>query len=301
MRKLISILTSISFCGAILLVLVGTGTVQVQAQKTAKPQAEDTTEPTVRTDLVVAPKLTADTLADIKRAGKLRVGVSRTVPWAFHSAYDNGKLMGFEIDLGRKMARDMGVEVEFFVEPFHLLIPDLIAGRFDVIMSGMSITPERAMRVNFSNPYATGKLMLASSVAKSKGMNTPEAFNKQDVTVGVIEGSTGAEVAARIFDKAKIRMFDDDSQMFHALVEGEITAAVQDSPRPEHVAKVFPGILEIPFKESLGTYPAAFAARRGDMDFINFLNSWISARKASGWLEARHKYWFEGNEWWESM
>lgn len=180
MRKIISILTSISFCGAILLVLVGTGTIQVQAQKAAKPQPEDKTEPTVRTDLVVAPKLTADTLADIKRAGKLRVGVSRTVPWAFHSAYDDGKLMGFEIDLGRKMARDLGVEVEFFVEPFHLLIPDLIAGRFDVIMSGMSITPERAMRVNFSNPYATSKLMLASSVAKSKGMNTPEAFNKQE-------------------------------------------------------------------------------------------------------------------------
>src|SRR5690606_17291795 len=175
MRKLISILTSISFCGAILLVLVGTGTVQVQAQKTAKPQAEDTTEPTVRTDLVVAPKLTADTLADIKRAGKLRVGVSRTVPWAFHSAYDNGKLMGFEIDLVRKMSPDLGVQVEFFVRPFHLLLPDPIARRFDVMMRGMSITPERAMRVNFSKPYATGKLMLASSVAKSKGMHTPEA------------------------------------------------------------------------------------------------------------------------------
>jgi polar amino acid transport system substrate-binding protein len=51
----------------------------------------------------------------------------------------------------------------------------------------------------------------------------------------------------------------------------------------------------------LATYPAAFAVRRGDPDFINFLNAWIQERTVNGYLESRRKHWFNSFNWWESL
>ena len=96
----------------------------------------------------VASRTTVDTLAELKKRGKLRVGVSMIVPWAMHDK--DGNLIGFEIDVAKKIARDLGVEVEFYPDEFRYLIPDLLDNRFDVIISNLSISTNRAMQVNFS-------------------------------------------------------------------------------------------------------------------------------------------------------
>ena len=64
-------------------------------------------------------------LARIQKSGKLRVGISEIMPWATHDK--DGKLMGFSVDVARKLARDMGVEVEFHPDAFKYLVPDLLA------------------------------------------------------------------------------------------------------------------------------------------------------------------------------
>jgi polar amino acid transport system substrate-binding protein len=53
----------------------------------------------------------------------------------------------------------------------------------------------------------------------------------------------------------------------------------------------------VPTVAPLGTFPAAFAVRRGDMDFVNYLNSWIAARRADKWISTRRKYWFKTTDW----
>jgi polar amino acid transport system substrate-binding protein len=66
----------------------------------------------------------------------------------------NGDMIGFEVDVASKVATDMGAKVEFFPTAWDGIIPALLARKFDVIISGMSITPKRALQVNFSIPYA---------------------------------------------------------------------------------------------------------------------------------------------------
>jgi hypothetical protein len=68
-------------------------------------------------------------------------------------------------------------------------------------------------------------------------------------------------------------------------------------PHPELVAKLFPATVVFPPMLPLSTFPAAFAVRRGDMDFVNFLNFWIGSRNAKGWLESRYAYWFKSMDW----
>ena len=90
-------------------------------------------------------------LASVKKRGVMRVGFSTFVPWAMQDK--DGEFVGFEIDVARRLAKDMGVQVQFEPTQWSGIIPALLSGKFDIIIGGMSIQPARALKVNFSNPY----------------------------------------------------------------------------------------------------------------------------------------------------
>jgi polar amino acid transport system substrate-binding protein len=251
--------------------------------------------PNTSKEIVVPDRSTVDLLAEIKKSGKLRVGVAEIVPWAMHDK--DGKLVGFEIDVARKLARDMGVEVEFHPDEFRYLIPDLEANRFDIIIAGFSIEARRALVVNFSEPYNVTDVTIATSKKMGGELKAMEDFNKKGVTIGVVEGMTSEDLAALEFPKASIQTYTEDSALFTDLVAGKLAAAVADSPRLEILGKLYPDAVAVPDVAPLGTFPAAFAVRRGDMDFVNYLNSWIAARKADKWISTRRKYWFKTTDW----
>jgi polar amino acid transport system substrate-binding protein len=243
----------------------------------------------------VAPRTSVDTLAEIKKNGKLRVGVSMIIPWAMHDK--DGNLIGFEVDVAKKMARDLGVDVEFYPDEFHYLVPDLLDNRFDLIISGFSMSTNRAMQVNFSAPYNYTDLSLAANRKLAGGFKELAEFNKSTVTIGVLDTSTAVDIASNAFPNAQLKTYAEDSDLFNDLLEDKIYAAVADSPRPQIVAKLFPEKVDVPSSKALATFPAAFAVRRGDMDFINYLNSWIEARTVNKWLERRRNYWFASMDW----
>ena len=83
--------------------------------------------------------------------GVLRVGFDTFVPWAMKDK--NGEYIGFEIDVARRLADDMDVQVEFVPTKWSGIIPALLTGKFDIIIGGMGIQPARNIKVNFSNPY----------------------------------------------------------------------------------------------------------------------------------------------------
>ena len=87
----------------------------------------------------------------IMKRGTLRVGMSTFVPWAMKDK--TGKLVGFEIDVATQLAEDMGVKVEFVPTKWAGIVPALLTGKFDVIIGGMSVRPDRNLKVNFSIPY----------------------------------------------------------------------------------------------------------------------------------------------------
>ena len=93
-----------------------------------------------------------DLLAEIKERGTLRIATEPTfVP--FESVDENDQLVGFDIDLARALAHDLGVEAEFVTVDWNSIIPTLISKKSDLIMSGMTITEERKRTVDYSDPY----------------------------------------------------------------------------------------------------------------------------------------------------
>lgn len=241
-------------------------------------------------------KLTRESaLEQVLKRRILRVGTSTFVPWAMKDK--TGKLIGFEIDVATRLARDMGVEAEFVPTRWAGIIPALLTGKFDVIIGGMGIRPDRNLKVNFSIPYDYTGMSLVAHKDLAAGFGGLEDFNEPNVLLAARLGSTAVAAAKRLMPKAQLRMFDDESQAYQELINGRVHAVVGSAPLPAFQALKYPAKLFLPLKGTFTREPIGFAVRKGDVDTLNYLNNWIRVVEAEGWLRERKRHWFETKDW----
>ena len=235
-------------------------------------------------------------LDEIVKRGTLRVGLSTFVPWAMLDR--NGELIGFEVDVARRLAEDLGVEAEFIQTKWSGIIPALLTGKFDIIIGGMSVTTERNISVNFSDAYEYSGQSIVANRDRTAGLSGLESFNSPEIVLAARTGSTSVAAIERFLPEAELRLFDDEPQGFQELLNGRVDAWVSSYPFPQIQAEKYPDKLYIPIKpEIFQEEPIAFAVRKGEHDFLNLLNNWITLKWADGFLDERYRYWFMGEEW----
>jgi len=242
-----------------------------------------------------ASKSSDSMVEQVMKNGVLRVGMSTFVPWAMKDK--TGKLMGFEIDVATRLAQDMGVKVEFIPTKWSGIIPALLTGKFDIIIGGMGILPERNLKVNFSDPYDYTGMSMAASTTMAKDFSGLEAFNRPEIIMSARLGSTGVAAIKKYLPKAQIRMFDDEAQAFQEAINGRVHGVVSSAPTPAFQVIKNPTKLFLPLKENFTKEPIGFAVKKGDFDTINFLNNWIRYVEAEGWFKEKKEYWFNTNDW----
>lgn len=235
------------------------------------------------------------TIEQIQKRGVLRVGMDTFLPWAMKDK--NGNYIGFEIDVARKIAEDIDVKVEFVPTKWAGIIPALLTGKFDVIIGGMGMLPKRALKVNFTQPYEYSGMSIVAHKEKAAGFTSLEQFNDENIEIACKLGTTAVAAAKKQFPKAKLRLFDDESQTYQELRNGNVHAVVGSAPRPAFEALKYEDTLFMPVKGTFTKEPIGFAIRKGDPDTLTFLNTWITGAWLSGWLEERHNYWFATRDW----
>jgi len=235
------------------------------------------------------------TVEQVIKRDILKVGMSTFVPWAMKDK--TGKLIGFEIDVATQLAEDMGVKVEFVPTKWAGIIPALLTGKFDVIIGGMSIRPDRNLKVNFSIPYDYAGQSLVANKKLAAGFTSLKDFDRPDVVISARLGATSADAANKFLPKAEKRFFDDEAQVIQEVVNGRAHAAVASAPLPAFQALKYPDKLFLPFQGTFTKEPIGFAVRKGDFDTLNYFNNWIRVTEARGWLAERKHYWFETRDW----
>ncbi len=235
------------------------------------------------------------TLAKAKERGVLRVGFSSFVPWAMQNK--GGEFVGFEIDVATRLAKDLGLRLQLTPTAWAGIIPALLAGKFDVIIGGMGITPERSEQVSFSEPYDFTELELLTNKSKGAALKTLEDFNKPEVTIITRTGATAALQAKKIFPKASIRQFADEAPCVEEVLSGRAHAFLTTAPLgafsvADNPEKVFLPVQITEYKEPIG-----MAVKKGDTATLKELNQWIKDRHADGWLKEREAYWFKNKNW----
>ncbi|MDJ0780600.1 MAG: transporter substrate-binding domain-containing protein [Desulfosarcinaceae bacterium] len=239
--------------------------------------------------------MSESTVEKVLKKGVLRVGMDTFVPWAMKDK--NGELIGFEIDVARRLAEDMGVKVEFVPTKWSGIIPALLTGKFDVIIGGMGILPKRNLKVNFTMPYDYTGMSMVAHKDKAKGFGRLEDFNRPDVIIAAKLGATSVVAVKKYMPKAQIRQFDSESQVYQELINGRVHAAVGSAPTPAFHAIKHADKLFMPLAENFTREPIGFAVRKGDPDTLNFFNNWINYVASEGWLKERKRYWFETKDW----
>jgi len=235
------------------------------------------------------------TLEQVLQRGTLRVGMSTFVPWAMKNK--QGNLIGFEIDVARRLAHDMGVKVEFIPTKWSGIIPALLTGKFDVIIGGMGIRPDRNLKVNFTIPYEQSGMSMVAHQQLAKSRFSLAEFNRPEAVIAVRLGTTAQAAARRFFPEAELRAFDDESQAIQELLNGRAHAFIASKPTPAFLAAKYPKRLFLPLKGTFTNEPIGFAIRKGDIDTLNFFNNWIRVVQAEGFLAARDDYWFGTRDW----
>lgn len=246
---------------------------------------------------VSLPALASETpnLDKINERGSLRVGMSTFVPWAMRNK--QGDLVGFEIDVAKRLAADSGWKVEFVPTAWDGIIPSLLSKKFDVIIGGMSITEARSKSVLFTEPYSHSGVQLAANKDLAEGFTQLSDFDSRRVKIAARRGAFTVQVARETFPKAKVLQFDDDAQAFQEVLNGNAHAVIASSPKPEHETIKNADTLFIPFEERLSKGNEAFAVRLDETDKAEFFNAWIKARTEDGWLKERYEYWFSTLDW----
>ncbi|MCF3975050.1 transporter substrate-binding domain-containing protein [Paracoccus salsus] len=230
----------------------------------------------------------------IKERGVIQIGLSLFVPWSMRAR--NGDLIGFELDVGRKLAEDMGVEAEFVETAWDGIIPALVAGKFDVIISGMSWTPQRNLTVNFTDPYAYSGLKIVANRQLTEGLSL-EDLNDPAITFAARRGATPAAAIATLFPEAQLLLFDEDGAATQEVLNGNAHATMGAEPSPSRDARTYPETLAVFSDQMFDQSGEGFVIRKGDPDALNYFNNWIAQNQRSGWLAERHDYWFTTEDW----
>ena len=253
--------------------------------------------------LVSTPAFSADielakksTIESILKAGKIRVGFeSGYLP--FEMTNTKGNYMGFDIDMAKHLAKAMGVKFEPVNTAWDGIIPALITDKIDVIIGGMTVTQERNLAICFSDPYiVVGQAILvnkkhAGNIKSYKDLNDPQ------YTVCSKLGTTGEKAVKQYIPKAKYKSFEVESEACMEVIQGNADATVYDLPLIEFFQAAHGEGKTYALNQPFTFEPLAIGLKKGDPDFINFLNNFIRQYKNDGRWEKSYNKWIKSNDW----
>ena len=248
---------------------------------------------------IVSTALKADVLEDIIERGTIRVGVAEFVPWTLKDK--DGDLIGFEIDVATKVARDIGVRPEFKIYVWEDIIPALQKGEIDMIAGGMVITPARALRVNFSRPLANSGVGIATNTEMTRDIEAFRELDKPDIVVTTVNETFAASVASVLLPNATVKTFAEREKAEAEVLEGRAHVYLASLPEAQFLVLKNPDIVDLPTSEPLIANSEGLAIRKGEQEFLNFLNAWVTARQADKWLPTTRDYWFATLDWTEQV
>lgn len=246
--------------------------------------------------VLTASMAVAGTLEDIQKRGKLRVGMEPGY-MPFELTNKKGEIIGFDVDMAKRMAKAMGVELELVSTAWDGIIPALVTDKFDIIMSGMTLTQERNLSINFASPYILiGQSILinnsiAGEVKSYKDLNDPK------YTVASKLGTTGEQATKRKIPNAKYISYETEQEGVMEVVNGKIDAFIYDMPfnaiavGQKGAGKITH--LDKPFTQE----PLAWAIRKGDADFLNWLDNFMAQVKYDGVYDKIYTKWFKSDAW----
>jgi ABC-type amino acid transport substrate-binding protein len=220
---------------------------------------------------------------------EFRIGISPDyLPLAYKF---RGQLVGLEVDFAEQIGKELDKHITFVETPWSELIPALVEGRIDIIMSGMSITEDRTQLVSFTEPYMQVGQMALVRARDEAGFTNLESFLDTTSRVGFVSHTTGQLAAKELFSKAKLVPQPTVEDGVAALRQGRVDVFIHDAPTVWRIGGN-PGEQEL-----IGLYwpltkePLAWAVRKSDVPLQFALSRKVKEWELSGRLQQLTSRW----------
>jgi polar amino acid transport system substrate-binding protein len=231
----------------------------------------------------------------ILKKGELLVGITGTQP-PLNATNKDGKIIGYDADIARLIAMNMGVKVKFSTMPFAKLLPALKAGKVDMVLSSMTMTLERNREVAFVGPYyISGKGIITktqtiSTLQQAEGLNNPE------FKVAALKNSTSQSFVEEAAPKAQLVPTKSYDEALDMLLKDKINVIVADYPYCAFAAFRYQDKGLVAGQSKFTFEPLGIAVPE-DALLINWLGNFISMFEASGQLKNLNEKWFQDGSW----
>ncbi len=229
----------------------------------------------------------------IKERGVLRVGYPKEgkMPYAYRNRA--GELVGLSIDLAYQLASDMGVRLELVPVHHRNLVRDLNSAVVDVVMGHDLITPESAMRLNFTIPFIYETLALIMPDYKRNMFQDYERLRNAKFRLAVPDIPYYTKKMKVLFPNADMVSIGSVKPFFQGKLKN-VDAMVYTAEGGAFMTLIYPQFSVVVPKGLAVKLPLAFPVRRGGASLAKFMNSWIEMKRHDGTLERLTKYWILG-------
>ena len=227
----------------------------------------------------------AQTTKEIKDRGTVNIGMLVDFP-PFGILDSQGKPDGYDADVAKLLAKDLGVKVNLVPVTGPNRIPYLLSNRIDLLVASLGITPERAKRVDFSQPYAGIEI----SVVGDKSLDVPDAAALKGKSIGVARASTQDTAVTKIAPEGtNIQRFDDDASAVQALISGQVPLIGASNTVIAQIQKLRPDTYDKKF--DLAQQVQGIAVKPGSDELLKAVNVFLSKVKKNGELNKIHEKW----------
>ena len=237
----------------------------------------------------------ASALTKILERGELRVGLEAGY-MPFEMRDKKGNIIGFDVDMVTAMAEAMKVKLVLVNTAWDGIIPALLTDKFDFIASGMTVTQERNLKVNFADSYITVGQTILLNKKHAGTVKSYHDLNDPKYVLSTKLGTTGHFAAEKYIPKAQRNAFETEQEAAMEVINGKADAFVYDHP----FCAIFNARNEgrLIFLDTPFTYePLGWALRKGDPDFLNWLNNFLRQVKGDGTYDDIYAKWFLSSDW----
>jgi polar amino acid transport system substrate-binding protein len=230
----------------------------------------------------------AATPEEIKSRGRIMVGVLTDYP-PFGGTDSNQNPAGYDVDVARLLAKELGVELQLVPVTGPNRIPFLLTNKVDMLVATFGITEERSKQVLFSNPYSAFTTYILAP--KSTAIKGPDDL--KGVRVGVARASTQDSALVAVAQKeTRIMRFDDDATTTQSIISGQVQAIGASSTVLAQLTTNYPN-LQIEPKFTLRAQANGMAFRKQDEALRDWSNTFIASLVQNGELDRIHQRWFK--------
>ena len=224
--------------------------------------------------------------AENTEGGVLRMGTNATFP-PYEYMDENNEVAGIDAEIAAAIADKLGMELDITDMAFESLIPALQAGTIDIVLAGMTVDPERAEQVNFTDTYATGvQVVIVPENSDIAPVENEEGAMEVDLTgktIGVQTGTTGDLYCTDDYGQEFVKQFDNGPLAVAALMNGQVDCVVIDNEPAKNYVAANEGLKILDTAFANEDYAAAIA--KDNTELFEQVNTAIQELKADGTIQ----------------